>query len=636
MFSRRSVLTEAALQLAGGAALINRADGSGGLTLSNVNTAAVPADMVSVLEFGADPTGRVDCSDAVSRAIEHCFSAANAGLPKPLYFPPGRFLIRRNNLFHSWPPGQPILSWTIAGAGRRTTTLVFKPIPEFGLDRHYLYDGMFDATAMNPNQTLIGLRMLDLAVEFDCAQMAPASKVSCFRQFGSSLSNGPEQNWTFENCLFRGDERYPDKNGSILEIAGDANGSENAFIGCRAIMFEHVIDCLNPQAVNHLSLFCHWEVIVGDMFRFVRGGNLALYGGSLILNNLNDAQEWKSRTTYAPGASVFYDGREYRTNAGGVSGDREFGSVGDSHFDGSVQWTLQSDKSAYLLRVGGDLTGQINTFLISGARVELRSNRSKLLAGGDLNTAALITFENIAVQPVLGGPRHTIELAESSASVRFVNCKLSRAAKEWDDPFSVIFGAGPGPRARQDGARIALDGCVVSENIHALSVWGENSSAMVVLNNCTIGYRNAEPALAQSRVTEVNGISADPKRGTAATGIARCTRALFVPFDYWPGSLSKDQIQLNLPSQAAVLEMRFIKRSKGGVLDKYQIVVRDEAGSVIFKSDPVNLGGPFEITTPRFQVQPHSAGVRLTILGSAQPENRVPADVDDSIVLEWI
>jgi hypothetical protein len=638
MFSRRSILTETARQIVGGTALANKNKGDNleRLALNGADTALAAAEVVNVVDFGADPTGRVDCSYAISRAIERCFSRSDTALPRPLYFPAGRFLIMRNNLFHSSPTGRPISAWTIVGAGRQTTLLIFKPVPTPGLNRYYLYDGMFDAKATNPNQTLIGLRMLDLGIQLECAQLPSGSKISCFRQFGSGLSSDPEQNWTFENCSFRGDESYPDRNGTILEIEGDANGSENAFISCRAIMFEHVIDCLNPQAVNHLSLFCHWEVIVGDMFRFIRGGNLALYGGSLILNNLNDAPEWKARTSYPPNSVVFYDGRQFRTNKGGVSGDRELNQTNGFHFDGGVEWFLETDKSAYLLRVGGDLTGQINTFLISGARIELRSNRSKLLGGGDLNTGSLVTFENIAVQPVLGGPRHTIELAESSVSVRFLNCKLSRVSGEWDDPFAAAFGPGPDSRNRRNGAVVALDGCVVSQHIHELSVWGENSNAVVALNECIIGYQEGAQEPGQSSITEVNGMASGSKHGTAGTGITRDLRNLLLPFEYWPGDLPEDNIHVNLPPLAIVVGMRFMKRSTGGDIKNYQIFLLDEVGNVFFKSDPANLGLPFEIITPRLYARPNLAGFRLTIHGNAQGRTRIQAGPDDSILLEWM
>jgi hypothetical protein len=635
VFSRRSMLAETARQIVGGAALTKKGDGLEMLALNDTGTASAAAEVINVVDFGADPTGRVDCSDAVSRAIERCFSRSNPAFPRPLYFPAGRFLIMRNNLFHSSLTGRSISAWTIVGAGRQTTLLVFKPVPVPALSRYYLYDGMFDASA-NPNQTLIGLRMLDLGIQLECAQVPPGSKTSCFRQFGSGLSRGPEQNWTFENCSFLGDERHPDRNGTILEIDGDANGSENAFISCRAIMFEHVIDCLNPQAVNHLSLFCHWEVIVGDMFRFIRGGNLALYGGSLILNNLNDAPEWKARTNYPPNSVVFHDGRQFRTSKGGVSGERQLNQISGSHFDGAVEWFLEADKSAYLLRVGGDLTGQINTFLISGARVELRSNRSKLLGGGDLNTGSLVTFENIAVQPVLGGPRHTIELAESSVSARFLNCKLSRVSGEWDDPFAAAFGPGPDSQNRRNGAVVTLDGCLVSERVHELSVWGEKSNAVVALNECVIGYQEGVREPGQLSITEVNGTASASKHGTAGTGITRNSRSLLLPFGYWPGDLPEDNIHVNLPPLAIVLGMRFIKRSTGGDIKNYQISLHDEIGNVFFKSELVNLGLTFEIITPRLYARLHPGTFRLTIHGNAPGRTRIQAGPDDSIILEWM
>jgi hypothetical protein len=374
------------------------------------------------------------------------------------------------------------------------------------------------------------------------------------------------------------------------------------------------------------------------MFRFVRGGNLTLFGGSLILNNLNDSPEWRAHTVYPPHSIVYFDGRRFRTNKGGTSGDHPIEHVNAFHFDGGIEWNLEADESAYLLRVGGDLTGQINTFLISGARVELRSNRSKLLTGGDLNTGSLITFDSIAVQPVIGGPRHTIELAESSASVRFLHCKLSRASSDWEEPFSAAFASSPSGLDRRNGARILLDGCLVSERIHDLSSWGDNSKGALTLEKCTVDYQDPHQAPGQSNSTIVDGTTSAPTNRTSIKGfgVTRYARHLLLPFEYWPGALPVDSINLCLPPQAIVACVRFLKRSSGAGAGIYRVFLREHDGNDLFRSDPVNLDKPFEIVTPRLYARSISASFRLSIQGSDHGTSRVQAGPDDCIILEWI
>ncbi|MBM7488390.1 MULTISPECIES: hypothetical protein [Bradyrhizobium] len=424
-------------------------------------------------------------------------------------------------------------------------------------------------------------------------------------------------------------------NGAILEIVGDANGSENAFINCRAIIFGHVIDCLNPQAVNHLSLFCHWEVILGDMFRFIRGGNLTLLGGSIILSNFGHAPEWKPQTAYLPNAIFYFDGRRFRTSKGGISGNRKIEGIVPVHFDGAIEWDLEGDDSAYVLRVGGDLTGQINSYLISGARIELRSNKAKLLGGGDLNTRALVTFDGVAVQPVVGGARHTIELAESSTSIHFSNCKLARASSIWEEPFSVLFGRGPSALNRRDGARILLDGCVVSEHIHDLSVWGENSMAAITLQNCVVGYQEARTLPGQSYTRIVDGTVMGVSRAKSSN-TSRSGKHLQVFFQYWPGSLPEDSIHICLPPQAMLLRVHFVKLGTSTSTSKYELFLRDGEGNELFRSDLVNLAGPFEIETPRLFVRSPSGGLLLSIQGSDYKRPATKAGPSDCIILDWM
>ncbi len=597
---------------------------------------------MDVIDFGADPSGRQNSSDAIAKAVAQCFSGRDLSRPLPLFFPAGTFRIRRTNLFRSPLMTEPVLSWTIRGSGRRTTTLLFQPDGRAEPHVFYLYDG----AAGEPKQTLLGLVWADMLVKLDGSLLEMPGQVHCFRQYGSHLSPAPEQNWSFSNCSFEGDFANPDRNGSILRIEGDANGSENAFLNCRALGFTHVIDCINPQALNHLSLHCHWEAICGDMFRFVRGGNLAVYGGSLILDNFGNAVEWRAQTRYPPGATVCFDGRRFRTDAGGISGTDAVTSLAPRHFDGSLDWRLVDDESMYVLRVGGDLSGQINSFLISGTRIELRTNRAKLVAGGDLNTGALITFDAIAVQPVIGGVRHSIEIAESSMSIRFQNCRINRAAGIWDEPFAVAFGPGPDPdypSRAQGGARVILDGCQVSEALHTLSSWGAGSMGAIMVRDCQIAFREAEATKGQSKTTIVDGtVSApSPMLSRWRTDMARYAREIFIPFSHWPyrtlrAPPANDDLMVSLPPQAAVKRLVFAKRVPSSRSAKYALQVIDvRRGTVLFTSETVDVSKPFEIVTPLLTLYSGTDPLDLAIQGFSSVEHEMPVGADDFIRLEW-
>ena len=652
MFSRRFVLDK--LKLAASRAAIGTPNADSDRSFSAVVAQALdpprqadlrPAGSVNVIDFGADPSGKRDSSEAITKAITQCFSGPDPRRPTPLLFPPGTFLIREDNLFRPPAMTSSATSWLVQGSGRRTTTLLFQPVRRGEPSDLFLYAG---ASPDEPNRTLIGLTWADMLVKLDCSFVDTTAQVNCFRQYGSHLSLDPEQNWTFRNCGFEGDFTHPERNGSILKIDGDSNGSENAFVLCRALAFKHVIDCTNPQAVNHLSLHCHWEAILGDMFRFIRGGNIAVYGGSLILDNFGAIEEWHSHSRYPPGGTFYADGRRFETKDGGTSGTQPPASDLPQHPDGGLDWRLADDESMYVLRVGGDLSGQINSFLISGARIELRTNRAKLVAGGDLNTGALITFDAVAVQPVLGGFRHTIEIAESSMLIRFQNCKMARAAGIWDEPFAVRFAPGPDadyPNRAKGGAFVVLEGCQVSETIHTLSTWGENSMGTIAVRDCQIAYRAAANASSQAATTIVDGtVSApSPLFLRRPTDRPRYAKELFIPFRHWPyktlhdGTMN-DDVLVTIPPHAVIKRMVFTKRTRHGAAaqSKYGVQVLDLGrGTTVFASEMVDVSQPYEIVTPTLNLYSIAAPLTLAIRGLGTVAKEIPAEADDFILLEW-
>jgi hypothetical protein len=86
-------------------------------------------DVVSVLDFGADPTGVSDSSSAIQAAIEF-FRPANSIFPEKggiVYFPPGTYLVNTTITTYSGIILQGSGSATIMQAGPSLTNAIFQP-----------------------------------------------------------------------------------------------------------------------------------------------------------------------------------------------------------------------------------------------------------------------------------------------------------------------------------------------------------------------------------------------------------------------------------------------------------------------------------------------------------------------------
>ncbi|MDQ2082035.1 glycosyl hydrolase family 28-related protein [Xanthobacteraceae bacterium Astr-EGSB] len=603
------------------------------------------AKYVDVLDFGADPTGTRDSSDAVTRAVEKCLQVPDKRFPQSLYFPSGRYLLTRNNCLRPAFFDRSIHSWLVHGDGPGSTIIEFRPAVVPDQTDYYIYDGAACLAEKQTSLTLMGLRVAAVQFIFDCSQLPRGHVVNAFRQCGLSQSSDPEQYWTFEDCYFLSESKFRDRIGAILKIIGDANGSENAFMSCRARFMAHVIHCTNPQAVNHASLNCHWELFVKDLFCFVRGGNIVVVGGSIIVDNFERLPAWRQNTTYLSGAHIYADARRFRATNTGVSGENPPQPSASVIRDGSMEWELDGDESIFLLRVGGDVTGQINTFYVSGCRIELRSQRAKLLAGGDLNTAAVVVFDSLAVQPVIGGFRHTVEIAESRLSVHFRNCKVARASGIWDEPFAIDFGPGPDrdyPRRALSGPRVLLDGCEISEKLHELCRWQPNSTASLTVLNANIAYHEPPRHPASTHLHVVDGTVSAPNtvHSSASARVPKYVRQVLVPFSHWPvqgfdRNTPTDALYVTFPPQTVVDEIVMCRSISSGSSTEYRIAITDvRSGELLYESDTLNFRTPFRIITPRLFAFKKRETLEIAIWGSAISRSPVPVAADDFIAIQ--
>jgi hypothetical protein len=400
----------------------------------------------------------------------------------------GDYLITKNNALGLWKTHSgPVFDWQITGTGPGSCSLTFQPAAGADATCFFLYDGLGPSGTASSHNALTGLKLAGCELRLDARDIGEFDKVGWFRQSGWSVDPHPQQGWMFDQVFFRGDHARPSQMGAILEIVGTANGSENAFNLCRGYWWGHVIHCKNSQAVNHLSNFCHWELGVGDAFLFTRGGALTVVGGSIILDN-HAAPSWESDKVYAAGATCWYDGRRYRALTSGTSGHAAPMHGIELATDGGVVWVFEADESMYLLRIGGDLKGQINNFALYGARIELRSCRAKLIDGGDLNTGSQILFSGVSVQAVTGGYRTSIVLKESALKIKFDSCYLA-APGGFSEPITVAFGSFDKDDASyvfraSSSPQLRLVNCWVSPAIHSLVAWEPCATGVFSIEDC--------------------------------------------------------------------------------------------------------------------------------------------------------
>jgi len=401
----------------------------------------------------------------------------------------GDYMISRNNILGSWKTNSGFVrDWQIVGTGLTACSITFRPNGNDNIDSYFLYDGLDPAGSKSAVNSVLGLRLAGCELCLDARAVGANQKISWFRQSGWSVDLAPQQGWVFERVFFRGDHANPSRIGAILEIVGTANGSENAFNLCRGYWWGHVITCDNPQAVNHLSNFCHWELGFGDAFRFTCGGALTVIGGSLILDN-QDALPWEAGKAHTAGEIRWFDGCRYRAIRSGTSGNNPPTHNVGIQSDGAVPWRFEADESFYLLRLGGNLKGQSNNFAFYGPRIELRSCRAKLLGGGDLNTDSHVLFSAASVQAVIGGYRTSISLSECGIKAKFDDCMLV-APGGFSEPIIVRFGSFDERdlqyvfRARSS-PEILLDNCTVSPAIHELVSWRPGATGVFRMIGCS-------------------------------------------------------------------------------------------------------------------------------------------------------
>nr|AYQ73805.1 twin-arginine translocation signal domain-containing protein [Cohnella candidum] len=225
---------------------------------------------VNIRDFGADPTGKKDSSEAFTRAlkfIEDSVSAnpAAAAVGDPnrrgrvnLYLPEGSYLVTKPEALMRKSYTTRTVGLTIQGAGRGVTQIVYR---NSSAGKYMLYN----------DDAWMFLTIAD--IEFVSQNAA--------NNFMYSYSEGGAQNYTFERCLWTGSWN------EIFRLEGSNTNSEMTWYHCgfsgaikRAVYVPAAKG--SDQFLNYNFFACQFEVSQGDYLIFEKGGNINVWGGSLI------------------------------------------------------------------------------------------------------------------------------------------------------------------------------------------------------------------------------------------------------------------------------------------------------------------------------------------------------------------
>lgn len=226
--------------------------------------------VANIRDFGADPSGRKDSTEAFLRALKWVESSATAnpaasavgdanrrGRAK-LYLPEGSYLVARPEALMRRSYTARTVGLVIQGAGRGLTQIVYSNRES---DQYLLYN----------DDAWLFVTIAD--IEFISTEPV--------NNFMYSYSAGGAQNYTFERCLWKGAWN------EIFRLEGTNTNSEMTWYHCgiagrlnKAVYVPGTGG--SDQFLNYNFFACQFEVSQGDYLVFEKGGNINVWGGSLI------------------------------------------------------------------------------------------------------------------------------------------------------------------------------------------------------------------------------------------------------------------------------------------------------------------------------------------------------------------
>ncbi|MFF8970184.1 glycosyl hydrolase family 28-related protein [Streptomyces sp. NPDC014995] len=225
--------------------------------------------VINVADVGAVGDGRTDDSSAFEIAYSLAASRVSRGVGRTVIeIPAGEFLITRPNaLLNGVAPLRAANGLRICGAGKRMTTLVFRP-------------------ARGPGSYLCRNEDIWSNLSFERMQFRSATPGA---SFFSSYSTGQAQDYRFSECEWMGEWEYG------LALDGDDTNSEMRWEACRvggsyrrAFLYSGLSRRQadpndQDQFLNYWFTDMKVEYEWGNFLEFPYGGSITCRGGSYII-----------------------------------------------------------------------------------------------------------------------------------------------------------------------------------------------------------------------------------------------------------------------------------------------------------------------------------------------------------------
>ncbi|MFI9150416.1 glycosyl hydrolase family 28-related protein [Streptomyces sp. NPDC053367] len=235
-------------------------------------SSAKPDTVINVADLGAVGDGRTD--DTAAFEIAYSFAAArvSGGVGRVVIeIPAGEFLITRPHaLLNGAAASQPASGLRFCGAGRRMTSLVFKP-------------------KTGPGSYLCRNEDVWSNISFERMQFQSARPGA---SFFSSYSTGQAQDYRFSECEWMGEWEYG------LALSGTDTNSEMRWEACRvggryrrAFLYSGLTRDGQKEPNDQDQFLNYWftdmkvEYEWGNFLEFPYGGSITCRGGSYIITD---------------------------------------------------------------------------------------------------------------------------------------------------------------------------------------------------------------------------------------------------------------------------------------------------------------------------------------------------------------
>lgn len=235
-------------------------------------TAGQPDTVVNVVDLGAVGDGRADDSGAFEVAYSYAAARVSGGVGRVVIeIPAGEYLITRPHaLLNGVAPPRPASGLRFSGAGRRMTSLVFRP-------------------DSGPGSFLCRNQDVWSNLSFERLQFRSATPGA---SFFDSYSTGQAQDYRFSECEWMGEWEYG------LALSGTDTNSEMRWEACRvggryrrAFLYSGLTREGQQDPNDQDQFLNYWftdmkvEYEWGNFLEFPYGGSIACRGGSYIITD---------------------------------------------------------------------------------------------------------------------------------------------------------------------------------------------------------------------------------------------------------------------------------------------------------------------------------------------------------------